>query len=302
VDYQTALDRFFTGPPDVVPAIAPVAAAAPGRRLRDAIEPIAAHAIWAREVNERCAERGLDFLGAYVFGRAAPLGDVPPALVTATFGVFAPALVEGIYDGARRVADRADVLRIREEATVRSLGDLLGAPTDVEEVTAVLRRGIATADGAGRPLFSALAAQPWPAAPVGALWRACELLREHRGDGHLAVCVAEGLAPVEMNILTELHCGMPLGSYTASRGWSEDDIAAAVRRLDGAGYISGGTLTDAGRDFRAAIEARTDRTQDAVLRGIGDDLEAIVEQLTGWSQQVIDARGFPADPWKRAAG
>ena len=57
----------------VVPA--PVVGAGPARRLRDAIEPIAMHAVWARRTNERLAGLGLDFLGGYVWGRAAALGE-----------------------------------------------------------------------------------------------------------------------------------------------------------------------------------------------------------------------------------
>ncbi len=305
MEYATALDVFFTAPPEEAPVIDPVVAGSPARRLRDAIEPIAAHAIWSREVNARCAERGLDFLTAYVLGRAAPLGEVPADVVVAAFGVFSPGLVSGLYDAARQTVDRADVLAIREETATAGLIAILDGRAEedeIAEVAAVLRRGLDAAHPVARPLFAALAAQPWPDQAVGRLWRAAELLREHRGDGHLAVCVAQGLDPVEMNLLTELHCGMPLGAYTASRGWSKADIAAAARRLDGRGLVTAGALTDQGRRLRTEIEARTDLTQDRVLRAIGADLEPVIERVDRWSQAVIDAIGFPADPWKRAAG
>jgi len=53
-------------------------------------------------------------------------------------------------------------------------------------------------------------------------------VREHRGDSHIAVANAAGLGPVEMNVLTECWLGMPLLSYTATRGWPEAAMRAAV--------------------------------------------------------------------------
>ena len=76
----------------------------PARRLRDACEPIAQHPVWSRYVNERLAELGLDFLTAYVGGRAAYLGDPAEPVVAATFAWFEPSLIAGIYQLARQTA------------------------------------------------------------------------------------------------------------------------------------------------------------------------------------------------------
>jgi hypothetical protein len=302
VDYETAVATFFAPPP---PGTEPPPAslrASGARRLRDAIEPIATQGIWAREVNERCADLGLDFLGTYVWGRAASLGTPPPALVTATFGVFAPALVESVFAGAAATADRDAVLAAREAGAVASLRRVLGEPDGIAELTAVLRRGLAGAHLVARPLYAALAALPVPADPWGALWRVCELLREHRGDAHLAVCLSAGLDPVRMNVLTELTCGMTLGSYTASRGWSPEEIGAAVATLTDDGLLADGALTEAGEELRAVLEDMTDDAEDAVVAGIGEDLEDVLARLADLSGDLIEAGAFPADPAKRAAG
>jgi hypothetical protein len=302
VDYETAVATFFAPPP---PGTEPPPAslrASGARRLRDAIEPIATQGIWAREVNERCADLGLDFLGTYVWGRAASLGTPPPALVTATFGVFAPALVESVFAGAAATADRDAVLAAREAGAVASLRRVLGEPDGVAELTALLRRGLAGAHLVARPLYAALAALPVPADPWGALWRVCELLREHRGDAHLAVCLSAGLDPVRMNVLTELTCGMTLGSYTASRGWSPEEIGAAVATLTDDGLLADGALTEAGEELRAVLEDMTDDAEDAVVAGIGEDLEDVLARLADLSGDLIEAGAFPADPAKRAAG
>ena len=79
-----------------------------------------------------------------------------------------------------------------------------------------MRRGIDAADAVARPMFSGISADPWPDDALAQLVHACHLLREHRGDSHLAVCAVAGLDPVEMNILTGLYCGYPIFAYGAT--------------------------------------------------------------------------------------
>ena len=105
-----------------------------------------------------------------------------------------------------------------------------------------------------------------------------------------------------MNILTELWLGMPLGPYTATRGWSEARIAATVTALEGRGLVASGALTAAGRRFRDDIEERTDAMEQAIVEAIGADFEAVVGQLGEWSERSIAAKTFTADVFKRAAG
>ena len=165
------------------------------------------HSVWSRATNERLAEMDLDYLTGYVWGRAAALGEpdagvVVAGVVVAAFAVFEPGLVRDAYEQGRRACPRDRLLAARTDATVASLLETLEG-ADVTPVADVLKRAVSVADGTGRPLFSGLAGQPWPADPVGRLWRACELVREHRGDSHVAACISRGLGPVDMNILTE---------------------------------------------------------------------------------------------------
>ena len=301
MDYGTMLATFYAAPPEQSPAVAVVEGATSARKLRDVAEPIAAHAFWARKVYDRQSPLGLDFLTGYVMGRAAPLGDVPAGVVAATFGVFEPGLVASLYAQAREITDLETVRSVRREAVVESLGHILG-DADVASTVAVLRRGLDAAGTVARPLFNALASEEWPDEPLGQLWRACDLYREHRGDGHLAAAIGEGLDGVTMNILTELYVGLPLGSYTASRGWDEAGIATATAALEGAGLLERGELTDEGWRVRQEIEVRTDRAQQPIIDAIGADLDAVCLQLAEWSEAVIAAGGFPPDPRKRAAG
>ena len=211
VDHDEVVAAFFHPSPEgIVPAM--VAGASPARRLRDAIEPIAMHAVWSRRTNERLAGLGLDFLAGYVWGRAAALGEAAPGVVVSSFAVFEPGMLAATYEQGRTTCSRDDLVAARTESTIESLHDVLGdadvAPI-AERLTGAVR-SVATANVAGRPLFAGLAGQPWPEDPFGRLWRACELLREHRGDGHIAACTAAGLGPVTMNVITELWIGMPL--------------------------------------------------------------------------------------------
>ena len=144
--------------------------------------------------------------------------------------------------------------------------------------------------------------RPVPPDAFGRLQRGCELLREHRGDGHTAVVVAAGVSPVEANVMTELWTGMELGTYTATRGWSPEQLATAVASLQARGWLAGGVLTAAGTEARTDLEHRTDAAEQAVVAALGADLPAIAEQLDDWGARCIAATAFPADALKRAAG
>ena len=222
----------------------PVVGASPARRLRDALEPIAMHAVWSRRTNERLAGLGLDFFAGYVWGRAAALGEPTAGVVVSSFAVFEPAMLAAASEHGRTACSRDDLLAERSESTIESLHDVLGGVdiTPIADRLAGAVTTLASASVAGRPLFAGLVEQPWPEDPYGRLWRGCDLLREHRGDGHIAACIAAGLGSVTMNVLTELWVGMPLGSYSA-RGWTAEHIAAAAEGLHVDGMQQGDELS-----------------------------------------------------------
>ena len=300
MEYDDVIAAMFEASPEGAVS-APTVQASGARRLRDAVEPIAMHSVWSRATNERLAEFGHNFMTSYVNSRAALLGDPAPGVVASSFAVFEPNMVTGIYAAGKDLCGREELLRARDDATIASLSSVLDGE-DVTVAAGVLRRGVEATSGTGRPLFSGLRDQPWPESPVGQLWRASELFREHRGDSHVAACVAAGLDPVEMNVLTELYVGMDLGTYSASRGWDEAALQGAAQRLQDRGLVDAGQLTDAGQSFRAGIEDHTDVAQQSIIDAIGNDLDAVVGATTRWSQQCIDAQAFPPNIFKRAAG
>jgi hypothetical protein len=305
MDYDAALDVFFAPSPPGVVTPGAVAAASPARRLRDSLEPVAMHAVWSRATNAALAERGLNFLTGYVCGRAAALGAVPSAVVAATFGVFEPGLIDQLWTEGRSHIELDELIVLRDRATADSLRDVLGAAApeaDVARVAEVLEGAVGRVDGTGRVLFAALRAQPPLRDPYARLWRAADLVREHRGDSHIAASVAAGLDPVRMGVLSETWIGYPVGEYSGTRAWPADVHAAAVARLEADGLIAQGVITDQGRAFRDDIEAATDTAQSELIEALGSGLDALAEQVDGWSTLCVRAGAFPPDIRKRAAG
>ncbi|MCF6379742.1 hypothetical protein L2K70_19190 [Nocardioides KLBMP 9356] len=274
----------------------------PARRLRDAIEPLATICFWSEPAYDAYAALGLDFLQGYVFGRGCVLGDAEPAVAAAAFGVFEPGLVADLFGSGRGVCSIDEVRAAKERGTIAALEECLGRPDDLGEVVAVLRRAAEAADPTGRALHAGLTALPWPEDLLGQLWHACSILREHRGDGHLAVLVAAGVDGVQANQLTELWVGWDPLAYTGSRAWSPEAMSAATGVLEQRGWVADGRLTEAGTQVRRDLESATDRSVQGAVDAIGTDLDRVVERLDAWSQQVVERGWFPPDPYKRAAG
>lgn len=308
MSYDEVVSAFFNPTPEgTVPH--PTTRTSVARRLRDAIEPIAMHPVWSRTTNEALAAEGLDFLSGYAWGRAAALGEPAAPVVVSSFAVFEPDMVAGVYEQGRQACGRDTILAVRSEATTASLRQVLAGtpdgPPEELEVAAVADRlvdAVIDLDRTGRPLYAGLTAIPLPDDPFGRLWRGAELIREHRGDGHIAACVAEGLDPVTMNIVTERWVGFPLGAYSSTRGWTEEAIAAAVDRLRSDGLLDGDDLSPAGLALRERIEDATDATQAGLVARLGDDVDGLIATLDRWGSRCIAAAAFPPDAHKRAAG
>lgn len=299
MDYAEARAAFFGTREGEV---RPLGWSSPARRLRDAIEPLAMVSVWAEPVYDEYAALGLDFLQGYVYGRACPLGDASPSVVAAAFGVFEPGLVEGLFASARATASVEDVRTARERGSVAALRTVLGSPEELADVVGVLRRACDAADPTGRALHAGLAGMDWPEDPLGQLWHACVVLREHRGDGHLAALVAAGLDGVRANELTELWVGWDPLSYTGSRAWAPEVMDAGTADLEARGWVRDGALTEEGLRVRRGLEEATDLTVRAAVDALGADLERVLPLLEQWSEQVVQHGWFPPDPYKRAAG
>ncbi len=297
--YDDVVGAYFAQPATPYPV--PVLPTSPARRLRDALEPVATQGWWSRPPMERLASLGLGFFESYLWGRAAALGTPAASVVTATFGVFEHGLVSAVYVPAVATASRDDVLAARADGASEAMEQLVNA-ADAAAVAGPLLSAIEHLDGMARPLFSALRELPLPTSPQGRLWRAAELVREHRGDGHLAATIAAGLDAVEANVFTELWLGYSLGEYSGSRGWSTERIAAAVASLEARGWMRDGALTADGVRARLQLETDTDDTQSSLVALLGSGIDELIGRAAALSERVMAAVSFPPDPRKRAAG
>ena len=72
-------------------------------------------------------------------------------------------------------------------------------------------------DPSGRALFAGLSVLDRPTTPLGALWRAADLVREHRGDGHIAAWIPH-VDSTEITVMTELAWGIPARSLRLHAG------------------------------------------------------------------------------------
>ena len=98
-----------------------------------------------------------------------------------------------------------------------------------------------------------------PDEPVARLWHAANLLREHRGDGHVAALVSAGIGGLESHALYAVSQGMPAEKFGRIHHLPAATLAAVAGRMRGRGLIDdAGRITGTGRETRERIEARTD--------------------------------------------
>ena len=255
------------------------------RRLWSRFEPYHAVTYFSPLAREAWAAAGVTgFWRGYFAGRAAPLGAVGPEVVTATFANFHPRMVErAVPDVWTRITPAA-ALGARLDGAVAALDAVLGPVTAAEaELAPALRAVAGAATVEGRPLGAANASLEWPApdAVRATTWHAATILREHRGDGHVAALVAADVDGCEAHVLAAAAGSSPRSVTQPNRGWTDDEWEAATARLAGRGLVdaASGLVTSAGRDLREGIEDATDRAALRPWRGVGPDLTERVEAL-----------------------
>jgi hypothetical protein len=258
------------------------------RRLWQRFEPY--HAVGyfapeARDVFQRAGWTG--FWMGYFATRAAPLGPVPPALVTALFFGFAPRVVEqALPEAWRRCApERAWAVRLDlvDQALRRLLGEDVVAGDEVREAADLTLEAAAAAPLEGRALAAATAAMPVPDEPHLALWHATTVLREHRGDGHVAALVAAGVAPCEAHVLSARAGLAPADALQQHRGWTAEEWADAARVVNGC---------PAG--LRAEVEAATEAAAEAPWNALRPDrTHRLVELLDPLVERITSADEMP---------
>ncbi|WP_039824540.1 SCO6745 family protein [Nocardia testacea] len=263
------------------------------------LEPLHAVTYFSPEPLQALKNAGYrGFWMGYFAGRAAPLGAAGPDVVHALFYNFTIERVRAALPDAWEFAAPAAALTAREEgacaALRRQLGELAEGP-EVAAAAELAARAAAAAPAEGRALFAANRALPEPCDPVARLWHAATLLREHRGDGHIAALVAAGIDGRESHVLQTLSNRVPREIYTVSRDFDDAEWAARLDTLRGKGLAAADGPTERGRAVKAEIEARTDAAAApayAVLTpGERADLIAALRPLT---RAVLASGEIPA--------
>lgn len=249
-------------------------ATAAARSLHEIIEPIHTTLYFATDVKAAWETLGLEPMAqGYVAGRAAPMGAVGPESVAATFFNFSPVIARFAVPAAWEIVTPGEVLDARA-AAIEALFTRVGAPTDgLAEATELARTAAAAADLAGRPLAAGNAAVAAPGTPFADLWQALTVLREHRGDGHVALLTTSGLHPVEVLAVYAAWQGQVSRRFLQrSRAWDDDAWQAAQDSLVERGWVDGdGDLTTDGRAWRDRLEGDTDRLAAAPYDALGAD-------------------------------
>jgi hypothetical protein len=236
----------------------------------------------------------------YFASRAAALGAVPAEVVIATFYNFHPDLVRRCIPSAWQMAEIGPILDARLEAADRTLRRALGDSVDsgeMREAAAVARAAAEAAVGVGlpgRPLFAGHAGLAWPSEAHLVLFHAQTLLREYRGDGHIAALVLAGLDPVE-TLITHGGTGeVAMRILQETRAWPDDEWAAGAKRLIERGLLERDAerLTEQGTALRQRVEDETDRSAVAAYAAIGEEGCARLRSLARPFSKALVASGL----------
>lgn len=229
------------------------------------------------------ASRAYESLGTigprtgYFASRSAAMGAVPAEVVVSTFYNFNPALVHEAMSPAWSVAPPEKWVETRLAAVDAGLRRAWNGTVDTPEIVELAGLLRIAAEHAcespeGRPLFAGHASLRWPDEPHLALWHAQTLLREFRGDGHIAALVAEGLSGAEALVTHAASGDVAATVLASSRAWPEDEWNAAVAGLVSRGLVNAdGTFTDRGHEQRERIERITDELSAAPYDVLGEE-------------------------------
>ena len=222
------------------------------RRLGVLVESIHAVVYFAPEPQAAYAGLGLKgYWRGYFASRAAPLGEAGPELVTALFAGFAPAMVARALPAVWGTASPQQVQAARQDAATAALRRL-AHPAHLASVAAAAEltgRCVQALRLPGRPMAAAQVALPRPDEPLAVLWHDCTVLREHRGDGHLAAVAVAGLVWPEPHLLPGRQVDAQQQQH---RGWDDESWQRAADRV-------GQRAADRARSCTAAeLDATTD--------------------------------------------
>jgi hypothetical protein len=260
------------------------------RPAHRAVEPIHTSVYFVPEARDSYLAAGVKgSMRGYFASRSAPLGVVPANVVVAAFYNFAPSSVATAIPSVWETSTPEAMIAARWQVVDSSLRRMLDVDApELAEAAELAAAATAGASVEGRPLYAAHSALDWPDEPHLRLWHAATLLREHRGDGHIAALVLAGLSGIEAAI-TYAATGRSMGEemLRTTRGYSEEQWAAGKQSLRERGLLNDdGGLTDAGTKLRATVEAQTDAAAAGPYEALG---AAKTQRLIDLARPLADA-------------
>jgi hypothetical protein len=273
------------------------------RKAHKTLEPLHVLTYFAPEPGERYTALGIKGgMRGYFASRSAPLGRVPADVVVATFFNFSPVGIHKTIPSVWEVTTPEAVVEARyagtSEAYRRVLGDDIVASAEMAEAAALAREATTVLRPEGRPLYAAYAALDWPEPAHLQLFHAQTLLRESRGDAHIAALVVAGLDAVEALVThAQTGLGLPEAILRTTRGWPDEAWDAATERMRDRGLVGAdGSLTEAGTELRARLEAQTNAADAAPYLHLGPERTDRLRGLARpWLKAITEAMfGTPA--------
>jgi hypothetical protein len=265
------------------------------RKTWRTLEPVHGLVYFGETQAEVYGKLGLEGASGYFASRSAPLGEVPPEVVIATFFNFYPPFVRKALDGVWDQVSPTELVRARTEVADTLLRDQIPDAIGTAEMkTAAELARQAALDACdhpeGRPLFAANVEIEWPDEAHLVLWHAQTLLREFRGDGHVSALTASGVTGCEALLMHAATGDIPAAVLQATRQWPDDKWAAATEALVTRGLLQpDGTFTPEGRAQRDEVEARTDELALSAYRSLGEDgCQRLRGLVRPWSKAIIE--------------
>ncbi len=269
------------------------------RRMFELVEPIGVIPYSADEPHEAMFALGFtNYWDTYFAGRAATLGSsVPAEVVHALFYSFGPGEVARHIPKVWSTTTPEAAIAARQEGCVNALFRILGDLVDTSGFTRaieLLTKAATSAPIEGRPMYAALRTLPLPEEPVARLFHAATLLREHRGDGHIAALMVEGIGGLEAHVLSALDMGIPATTFGRIHHLPSSRLTDLIEKMKDRGLIKDEvTFTPAGRQAKDRVEALTDdlaHTPYEVLTTA--ELDALIAALEPIAQKLIAAQDF----------
>src|SRR5689334_11799845 len=266
------------------------------RRMFELVEPIGVIPYSADEPNEAMFALGFtNYWDTYFAGRAAPLGLVPAEVVHALFYNFAPGEVARHIPKVWRTTTPEAAIAARRRGCAKALRRILGDAVDAPafaRAADLLLKAATSAPYEGRPMYAALRAIPVPDDVVARLFHAASLLREHRGDGHIAALMIEGVGRLEAHVLLALDMGMPAANFGRIHHLPAAQLAEVIDGMRARDLIGeDGWLTEQGRAVKQRVEALTDDLAAKPYESLeADELDELMTTLEPLAARLLAAQ------------